>query len=152
MTKSGHISISVGLIIESLGLLREYAKVSRFVKTQGLLFIPISMPMKSIPLMPVQTHWLYRLVNIPMTQIPWILVIRGGCNHALCCSLQINSTSPTRWCPSSLAKLVNISTISLGLMNGGYIELVIGIINQQTSLGGHHLAVTMQSPYKRINW
>ena len=28
---------------------------------------------------------------------------------------------------------------SLGLMNGGYIELVIGIINQQTSLGGHHL-------------
>ena len=24
-------------------------------------------------------------------------------------------------------------------MNGGYIELVIGIINQQTSLGGHHL-------------
>ena len=38
----------------------------------------------------------------------------------------------TRWCPSSLAKLVNISTISLGLMNGGYIELVIGIINQQT--------------------
>ena len=36
-----------------------------------------------------------------------------------------------------------ISTISLGLMNGGYIELVIGIINQQTSLGGHHLVVTL---------
>ena len=38
----------------------------------------------------------------------------------------------TRWCPSSLAKLVSISPISLGLMNGGYIELVfMGIVNQQ---------------------
>ena len=31
-------------------------------------------------------------------------------------------------------QLVQISTISLGLMNGGYIELVIGIINQRS----HH--------------
>ena len=29
-------------------------------------------------------------------------------------------------------------------MNGGYIELVIGIINQQTSLGGNHLMETRQ--------
>ena len=33
-------------------------------------------------------------------------------------------------------QLVYVGTVSLGLMNGGYIELGIGIINQQTSLGG----------------
>ena len=45
-----------------------------------------------------------------------------------------NSNVTTRWCPSSLAFSWVISTISLGLMNGGYIELVIGIINQRS----HH--------------
>ena len=38
------------------------------------------------------------------------------------------------------AKLVNISPISLGLMNGGYITIVNGDYKPTfTSLGGHHL-------------
>ena len=48
-------------------------------------------------------------------------------------------------------QLVNISTISLGLMNGGYIELVIGIINQQTSLRGHHLVPFQYLPILRAS-
>ena len=39
--------------------------------------------------------------------------------------------------PFAIAKLVNITLISLGLMVD--ISIVSGIINQQTSLGGHHL-------------
>ena len=39
-----------------------------------------------------------------------------------------------------VAKLVNISPISLGFFWVSYIELVfMGIINQLTSLGGHHI-------------
>ena len=54
---------------------------------------------------------------------------------------------PTRWCPSSLAKLVNISAISLGLMNGGYIYIVIGIINQRS----HHWGGTTLQLYNFQN-
>ena len=45
-------------------------------------------------------------------------------------------TMDTRWCPSSLAKLVNITPISLEFMAD--ISIDIGIITQPTSLGGHH--------------
>ena len=41
----------------------------------------------------------------------------------------------SRWCPSSLAKLVNITPISLWFMADITI-LKMGFINQQTSLGG----------------
>ena len=40
----------------------------------------------------------------------------------------------TRWCPSSLAKLVNITPITRTVLVD--ISIVHGIINQQTSLGG----------------
>ena len=40
----------------------------------------------------------------------------------------------TMWCPRSIAKLVNITLISLGLMVD--ISIVNGIISQQKSLGG----------------
>ena len=39
-------------------------------------------------------------------------------------------------------QLVQISTISLGFKFMGVISILIGIINQLTSLGGHHLAWT----------
>ena len=42
----------------------------------------------------------------------------------------------TRWCPSSLAKLVHITPIK-PMVYGRYNELVTGAnLNQQTSLGG----------------
>ena len=43
--------------------------------------------------------------------------------------------SPTRWCPSSLAKLVQITPISLWFMADITI-VFMGFINQLTSLGG----------------
>ena len=44
----------------------------------------------------------------------------------------------TMWGPQTIAKLVNITPISLCFMDvyGPYNELVTGLINQQTSLGG----------------
>ena len=46
----------------------------------------------------------------------------------------------TMWGPQTIAKLVNITPISLWFMDvyGPYNELVTGLINQQTSLGGPH--------------
>ena len=66
----------------------------------------------------------------------------------------------TRWCPksSSRVQLVYVGTISLGLMNGGYIELVIGTINQLV-IGGAppciHKYYTLRSSRKpcwKIPW
>ena len=46
----------------------------------------------------------------------------------------------TRWCPSSLAKLVNnLAPRTMVYGRYIYIYLVNGIVHQQTSLGGHHL-------------
>ena len=52
-----------------------------------------------------------------------------------------SSSNPTRWCPSSLAKLVNITPISLWFMADITIDTIVfmGFINQLiklTSLGG----------------
>ena len=44
---------------------------------------------------------------------------------------------PTRWCPQTIAKLVQITPITMVFV--GDISTVNGIINQQTSLGGHHI-------------
>ena len=44
--------------------------------------------------------------------------------------LEYNWLSYSRWCPSLLAKLVNISTITFGLIRGDIVFM--GSINQQT--------------------
>ena len=49
---------------------------------------------------------------------------------------------PTRWCPSSLAKLVNISPISLWFMADITI-VFMGFINQLIT-GGHHPVYIIQ--------
>ena len=48
-------------------------------------------------------------------------------------------------------QLVNISTISLGLMNGGYIELVIGIISQRSHHWGAPPCINYQ-PASIMRW
>ena len=45
-------------------------------------------------------------------------------------------TDPTRWCPSSLAKLVNITPMSLWFMVD--ITIVNGVYKPTNITGGHH--------------
>ena len=52
------------------------------------------------------------------------------------------STRHARWCPSSLAKLVNNSNFTM--VYGRYIYTIPMVINQQTSLGGHHIVESMK--------
>ena len=54
---------------------------------------------------------------------PWIFSLRSGRRWAEACDSPGNGVWHDRWCPrsSSRVQLVQISTITFGLMNGGYI-------------------------------
>ena len=67
----------------------------------------------------------------------WIHVI--GCRSHIFDGWLIQGGAPVRNCVKSWF----ISTISLGLMNGGYIELVIGIVNQLITGMNHQVGYVL---------
>ena len=83
------------------------------------------------------------LISIYIFCFKWIIPQKGEkVQQAMSSDVKRNGhlPKPTRWCPSSLAKLVQITPISLWFMDvyGRYIAIVfMGFINPLIT-GGHH--------------